>query len=227
MRHHPYFPSLKVTLHSRESLPDLFTNTNWGLAALQTAELSADRPLWWNSIHIMTSICSTVIRLILGFAHSSGSIFNLFIDSVESTESIQWIFILFLLWTEHLDTEMPVTETLSSRSLQSRRGRLTWSIYMGVEPQRASSQFFLRWKEGHNRGTLAEWEGWTEPWNISRYLLGRWEQGGVKEKNDIPNWDLAWKVPGSAGSLIRLMQGERQEAGSRTDGSEERQEHLF
>lgn len=168
MRHHPCFLSLKVILYSRDSPPNVFTNTNWGSAALQTAELPADRPLWCSSVHIMTSICSTVIRLILAFAHSAGSIFNLFVlHPMESIESIQRIFILFLLWTEHLDTAMHVTETLSSRSLQSTKGRLTWSIYVGMEPQTASSQFFLKGKEGHNRGTLAEWEGWTEPWNIA------------------------------------------------------------
>lgn len=168
MRHHPCFLSLKVILYSRDSPPNVFTNTNWGSAALQTAELPADRPLWCNLVHIMTSICSTVIRLILAFAHSSGSIFNLFVlHPMESIESIQRIFILFLLWTEHLDPAMHVTETLSSRSLQSRKGRRTWSIYVGMEPQTASSQFFLKGKEGHNRGTLVEWEGWTEPWNIA------------------------------------------------------------
>ena len=78
MRHHPRPLSLKVSLYSKEYLPDLFTNAN---------------EAWWLHIwqsHLQTGFCDDSVCLCdqhlfhyhnihLAFAHRSASIFNLFI----------------------------------------------------------------------------------------------------------------------------------------------------
>lgn len=112
MRHHPHLLSLKVSLYSKEYLPDLFTN--------------ADEPWWlhkWQR-HLQTGLCNDSVchcdqhllhyhNIHLAFAHRLASIFNLFI-----LHSVDIYFLPTMSWTQRYRDECDRDAVLKEFTVQ-------------------------------------------------------------------------------------------------------------